>query len=90
MSESGSSAWFVHIGFGGLVAIQRALAVLPPESAPVRRIIQEAKREGKAIDATYGRKTKAVIVLDTGHVVLAALHPATILGRVRQQGEVAE
>jgi hypothetical protein len=72
---------FVSIGFGSSVAMRRVLAVLAPDTAPVRRLIQEARDKGLLLDATHGRKTKAVLVLDTGHVLTAALQPDTILGR---------
>jgi len=78
-------AELVHVGFGSLVAANRVLAILSPDSAPVKRMIQKARQDGAAIDATYGRKTKAVIVMDTGQLVLAALQPETIAGRLAQQ-----
>jgi extracellular matrix regulatory protein A len=72
---------FVSIGFGSSVAMHRVLAVLAPDTAPVRRLVQDARADGMLLDATHGRKTKAVLVLDTGHVLAAALQPETILGR---------
>lgn len=72
----------VHVGFGNIVALNRALAIMSPDSAPIKRMIQEARDANSLIDLTYGRKTKAVIVLDSGHLVLAALQPETIAGRV--------
>jgi regulator of extracellular matrix RemA (YlzA/DUF370 family) len=82
----------VHVGFGNIVALNRALAIMSPESAPIKRIIQEARDKNTLIDLTYGRKTKAVIVLDSGHLVLAALQPETIAGRVgaKQDGAANE
>lgn len=74
----------VHVGFGGIVAANRILAILDPDSQPVRRMVRKAKKEGTAIDMTYGRKTRTVIVLDTGHIVTAALQPETIVGRLKQ------
>ncbi len=74
----------VHVGFGGIVAANRILAILDPNSQPVRRIVRRAKKEGMAIDMTYGRKTRTVIVLDTGHIITAAVQPETIVGRLRQ------
>ncbi|MGB9302042.1 MAG: DUF370 domain-containing protein, partial [Anaerolineae bacterium] len=62
----------VHVGFGGVVAANRILAILDPNSQPVRRMVRQAKRDGVAIDMTYGRKTRTVIVLDTGHIITAA------------------
>jgi len=80
-------AEMLHIGFGGVVAANRVLAIVSPDSAPVKRMIREANDAGRIIDMTYGRRTKAVIVLDTGHLALAALQPDTIAGRLRQQRE---
>jgi regulator of extracellular matrix RemA (YlzA/DUF370 family) len=74
----------VHVGFGGIVAANRILAILDPNSQPVRRMVRRAKKEGMAIDMTYGRKTRTVIILDTGHIVAAAIQPETIVGRLRQ------
>jgi regulator of extracellular matrix RemA (YlzA/DUF370 family) len=76
---------FVSIGFGSLVAINRVLAVIAPDSAPVRRLLRDSRDRGLLIDATFGRKTKAVLLLDTGHVLTAALQPETIIGRLEQQ-----
>jgi hypothetical protein len=77
----------LHIGFGGVVAANRILAVISPDSAPIKRMVREANDAGRIIDMTYGRRTKSVIVLDTGHLALAALQPDTIVGRLRQQRE---
>ena len=74
----------VHVGFGGIVAANRILAILDPNSQPVRRMVRQAKKEGTAIDMTYGRKTRTVIILDTGHLVTAAIQPETIVSRLRQ------
>jgi len=74
----------VHVGFGGIVAANRILAILDPNSQPVRRMVREAKKDGMAIDMTYGRKTRTVIILDTGHIITAAIQPETIVGRLRQ------
>ena len=68
----------VNIGFGSMVAAGRVLSILAPDSAPIKRIIQEAKDRGMLIDASYGRKTKSVLLMDTDHVVLSALTPETI------------
>ena len=83
-------AEMLHIGFGGVVAANRILAIVTPDSAPVKRMMRRASEDGRIVDMTYGRRTKAVIVLDTGHVVLAALQPDTIVGRLRQQREKEE
>lgn len=74
----------VHVGFGGIVAANRILAILDPNSQPVRRMVRQAKKDGMAIDMTYGRKTRTVIILDTGHLITAAIQPETIVGRLRQ------
>lgn len=77
----------LHIGFGSVVATNRVLAVMAPDSSPIRRMIQEAREAGRVIDLTYGRRTKSVIVLDSGHLVLAPIHPETMASRlVRQRG----
>lgn len=72
----------INIGFGNLVSAGRVLAVVSPESAPIKRMIQEAKDRGMLIDASYGRKTRSVIIMDTDHVILSAIAPETISGRV--------
>ena len=71
----------INIGFGSMIAAERLLAVVSPDSAPVKRIIQEAKEERRLIDATYGRKTRAVIISDSDHVILSAVQPETIAHR---------
>jgi regulator of extracellular matrix RemA (YlzA/DUF370 family) len=75
----------VHIGFGNIIAINRVIAAVNANSAPVKRMIQEARARGQLIDVTYGRKTKAVLVMDSGHLVLAAIQPETIAGRLSQR-----
>ena len=72
----------VNIGFGNMVAANRVVAIVSPESAPIKRIIQEGRQRGMLIDATYGRKTGAVIIADSGHVVLSAVQPETVAHRV--------
>ena len=71
----------INIGFGSMIAAARLIAVVSPDSAPVKRVIQEAKDRGMLIDASYGHKTKAVILMDTDHVILSALSPETIGAR---------
>ena len=68
----------INIGFGSLVAANRVLAVVAPDSAPIKRVVQEARDRAMLIDASYGRKTKAVILMDTDHVILSALTPETL------------
>lgn len=72
----------INIGFGNLVSSERIVSIVSPESAPIKRIIQEAKDKGTAIDATYGRKTRAVIFMDSGHIVLSGVQTETIASRV--------
>ena len=76
----------LHVGFGANVVVQRILAICDPDSAPLKRMVRLAREEGSVIDVTYGRKVKTVIVLDTGHIVLAALQPETIVGRLQREG----
>ena len=71
----------INIGFGSMVAANRVLAVVAPDSAPIKRVIQEARDLGMLIDASYGRKTKAVLLMDTDHVILSALTPETLSAR---------
>jgi regulator of extracellular matrix RemA (YlzA/DUF370 family) len=76
-------AELVHIGFGNIVAMNRIVAIASPNSAPTKRAIQEGKAKGLLIDMTSGRRTKAVIIFDNGHIILAALAPETIAGRLQ-------
>ena len=71
----------INIGFGSMIAAGRLLAIVAPDSAPIKRVIQEARDRGMLIDASYGRKTKAVILMDTDHVILSALSTETIYAR---------
>lgn len=75
----------VNIGFGNVVSANRIIAIVSPESAPIKRIVQEAKDDGMAVDATYGRRTRAVIIMDSGHVVLSAVQPETVAGRLEKE-----
>lgn len=77
----------VNIGFGNMVAAERIIAVVSPESAPIKRVIREAEDDGSLINATYGRRTRAVIVTDSEHVILSALQPETISGRLSGESE---
>ena len=72
---------FINIGFGNVVAAQRILAVLSPDSAPIKRMIQEAKERGMLVDASFGRSTRSVLLMDTDHVILSALGPERLSGR---------
>ena len=77
----------VNIGFGSMVAAGRVLSILAPDSAPIKRVIQEAKDRGMLIDASYGRKTKSVLLMDTDHVILSAVSSETITARVMGREE---
>ena len=82
----------INIGFGSMVAANRVLAVVAPDSAPIKRVIQEARDRAMLIDASYGRKTKAVILMDTDHVILSALTPEAVYARWmdKQEAEMEE
>ena len=75
----------VNIGFGNIVAANRIISIISPESAPIKRIIQEARDKGMLVDATYGRRTRAVVVVDSGHIILSAVQPATVANRLVAQ-----
>ena len=77
----------INIGFGNVVSANRVIAIVSPESAPVKRIITEAREKGLLIDATYGRRTRAVIVMDSDHVILSAIQPETVASRVEDDDE---
>jgi regulator of extracellular matrix RemA (YlzA/DUF370 family) len=77
----------INIGFGNMVSASRVIAIVSPDSAPIKRIIQDTRAGGNLIDATYGRRTRAVIVMDSGHVLLSAILPETIAGRVSGRNE---
>ena len=72
----------VNIGFGNIVSANRIVAIVSPESAPIKRIVAEARDRGSLIDATYGRRTRAVIIADSDHVILSAVHPETVANRL--------
>lgn len=71
----------ISIGLGSFVSSERIIAVVSPESAPIKRMVQEAKDKGAAIDSTYGRRTRAVIIMDSGQLVLSSLQPSTIIAK---------
>ena len=77
----------LNIGFGNMVAAHRVVAMVSPESAPIKRIIQDVRERGNLIDATFGRRTRTVIVMDSGHVILSALTPETLNTRLNQMEE---
>ena len=84
----------INIGFGNMVSASRIIAIVSPESAPIKRIVQDAKEQGTLIDATYGRRTRAVIITDSAHVVLSAIQPETVANRLEdgceEDGELDE
>ena len=72
----------INIGFGNMISAGRLIAIVSPESAPIKRMVQEARDRGVLIDATYGRRTRAVLIMDSDHIVLSALQPETGAGRL--------
>ncbi len=75
----------INIGFGNIVSANRIISIVSPESAPIKRLVQEAKDSKMAIDATYGRRTRAVIIMDSGHIILSAVQPETVAGRLDKE-----
>ena len=80
---------FINIGYGNMVAADRIVSIVSPDSAPIKRLIQDAKDDGRVIDVTCGRKTRAVIITDSEHVVLAAIQTETIANRLESDGELS-
>lgn len=80
----------INIGFGNMVSPSRLIAIVSPESAPIKRIIQDARDRGVLVDATYGRRTRAVIMMDSGHVILSAIQPETVANRLEDDEEALE
>ncbi|MBR3888410.1 MAG: DUF370 domain-containing protein [Clostridia bacterium] len=78
---------FINIGFGNIISSTRLIAAVSPESAPIKRIIQDARDNGKLVDATYGRKTRAVIIMDSEHVILSSVQPETVAGRLEDTND---
>lgn len=76
----------INIGFGNMISASRVIAIVSPESAPIKRLISDAKSKGTLIDATYGRKTRAVVIMDSDHVILTAVQPETVAGRAGGSG----
>ncbi|MCU9612164.1 DUF370 domain-containing protein [Caldibacillus lycopersici] len=77
----------INIGFGNIVSANRIIAVVSPESAPIKRLIQDARDRGTLIDATYGRRTRAVVIMDSDHVILSAVQPETVAQRLGNKDE---
>jgi len=84
LKKGGHPVKLLNIGYGGMVAQERILAVLSPDSSPIKRIIQDVREQGRLVDASYGRKTQTVLVMDTGHVVLSALTPEELSARMAE------
>ena len=80
----------INIGFGNIVAANRVIAIVSPESAPIKRIIQDAKENGNAVDATCGRRTRAVLIMDSGHIILSSIQPETMAQRVNKDVKMIE
>ena len=80
----------INIGFGNMIAQNRFIAIVSPESAPIKRVITEARERGNLIDASFGRRTRAVIIMDSGHVILSAIQPETVAGRANKNSEEDE
>lgn len=80
----------VNIGFGNMISAERVVAVVSPDSAPIKRMVQDARDRGSLVDATYGRRTKAVLITDSSLIVLSALQPETVAGRVNGREDTAE
>ena len=72
----------INVGFGNIVSSERIIAIVSPESAPIKRMVQEAREGGNLIDATYGRRTRSVIITDSGHIILSAIQTETVAGRL--------
>ncbi len=79
--ESEMPTELVHVGFGNVLAANRVIAVISPSSAPIKRLVQQGKEDGRCIDATKGRKPKAVVIMDDGHLILVAITPKTMVNR---------
>ncbi len=75
----------INIGFGNIVSAGRIIAIISPESAPVKRVISEGRERGMLVDATYGRRTRAVIIADSGHIILSAVQPETVKHRLQSR-----
>ena len=80
----------INIGFGKMVSANRLVAIVSPESAPIKRIIQDARDQGTLVDATYGRRTRAVIITDSDHVIISAVQPETVANRLVDEDEDEE
>ena len=79
----------VNIGFGNMINASRVISIVSPESAPIKRVIREAEDKRMLVNATYGRRTRAVIIMDSGHVVMSSLQPETVANRLKEKEEEA-
>ncbi|WP_078380949.1 extracellular matrix/biofilm regulator RemA [Sutcliffiella halmapala] len=80
----------INIGFGNIVSANRIISIVSPESAPIKRIIQDARDQGMLIDATYGRRTRAVLIMDSDHVILSAVQPETVAQRLVNKDDMSD
>ncbi|MCC3357528.1 MULTISPECIES: extracellular matrix/biofilm regulator RemA [Bacillaceae] len=80
----------INIGFGNIVSANRIISIVSPESAPIKRIIQDARDRGMLIDATYGRRTRAVMIMDSDHIILSAVQPETVAQRLSKEDELTD
>ena len=80
----------INIGFGNMVSASRIVAIVSPESAPIKRIVQDAKENGNAVDATCGRRTRAVLIMDSGHIILSAVQPETMAQRANKDEKIID
>ncbi|AJD90943.1 MULTISPECIES: extracellular matrix/biofilm regulator RemA [Jeotgalibacillus] len=80
----------INIGFGNIVSANRIITIISPESAPVKRLVQDARERGTLIDATYGRRTRAVMIMDSDHVILVAVQPETVASRFTDKDDSQE
>ena len=80
----------INIGYGNMISAERIVKIVSPESAPIKRLVQEAREDGRAIDATYGRKTRAVVIMDSGHIILSSLITETLAARINGTGGTDE
>ena len=80
----------INIGYGNMISANRIVTIVSPDSAPIKRLVQEAREDGRAIDATYGRKTRAVVIMDSGHIILSSLITETLAARINGTGGTDE
>ncbi|AUZ26347.1 hypothetical protein C1T25_08820 [Bacillus cereus] len=80
----------INIGFGNIISANRMISIVSPESAPIKRMIQDARARGMLIDATYGRRTRAVVVMDSDHIILSAVQPETVAHRLSVKEEIMD